>query len=162
MCLLSAGVFYIILDNFSFFECLLLGAIITPTDPVVASTLITGKNAKKYLPNFIKDSLSFEAGINDGLVYPLVFLALFLTGSATFDLQEWTTRILLYENILCAVLAYLVGSGAGILMTKAHKAGWMSPETILTFSLAVTLLLLSGFNLLKMNGILAVFAEVGS
>src|SRR5690606_36455060 len=59
MCLLSAGVFYFILPDLSFFACVLLGAIITPTDPVVASTLTTGKTAKKYLPKFIKDSLSF-------------------------------------------------------------------------------------------------------
>lgn len=157
MCLCSAGIFYLILPDFSFFECLLLGAIITPTDPVVASTLITGKMANKYLPDNIKNSLSFEAGINDGLAYPIVFLTLLLAGFADYDIIEWTTRILLYENVLCAVVAYLTGTGAGILLRKAHKAGFMTQKTILPFSLAVSLLLLSGFNLLNMNGILAVF-----
>lgn len=158
MCLLSAGVFYIILPGLTFFECLLIGAIITPTDPVIASTLTTGRTAKKYLPKFIRDSLSFEAGINDGLVFPLVFLGLLLAGSAGFDLEEWVTRIFLYENILCAILAYGVGYSSGFVMKKAHKAGWMSQKTLLSFSLAVTLLLLAGFDLLKMNGIIAVFA----
>lgn len=157
MCLFSAGVFYFILPDLNFFECILLGAIITPTDPVVASTLTTGKTAKKYLPKFIRDSLSFEAGINDGLVFPLVFLGLLLAGSAGFDLQEWFTRIFLYENVLCAILAYGVGYLAGFIMKKAHKAGWMSQKTLLSFSLAVTLLLLAGFDLMKMNGIIAVF-----
>src|SRR5690606_5852371 len=109
MCFFSAGVFYFILPGLNFFECLLIGAIITPTDPVIASTLTTGKTAKKYLPEFIRNSLSFEAGINDGLVFPLVFLCLLLAGSAGFGLQEWFTCIFLYENILCAALAYGVG-----------------------------------------------------
>ena len=157
MCLFSAGVLKFLLPGFTLAECLLIGAIITPTDPVVASTLTTGKPARKYLPKIIRNSLTFEAGVNDGLVYPLVFLGLFLMGAADFTLQEWGLKILLYENILCAILAYLVGHGAGFIMKKAHKAGWMNQKTLLSFSLAVTLLLLSLFNILKMNGIIAVF-----
>ena len=158
MWLLSAIVFYLILPQFSFGQCLLLGAIVAPTDPVVASTLTSGKTAKKYLPGFLRNNLSFESGMNDGLSYSIVFLALFLAGMATFDLTEWAKRIFLYENVLCAILAYLVGTGAGFIMKKSHKAGLMNVKTILPFSLAVSLLLLAGFNALKMNGIIAVFA----
>lgn len=158
MWLFSAVAAYLVLEGLSFPECLLLGAIVTPTDPVVASTLTTGKTAKKYLPGFLRNSLSFEAGVNDGLAYPVVFLSLLLAGAATFDFGEWFSRIFLYENILCAILAYLVGTGAGYVMKKGHKAGLMSNKTLFSFSLAVALLLLAGFNLLKMNGIIAVFA----
>ncbi|UJH92627.1 cation:proton antiporter [Antarcticibacterium sp. 1MA-6-2] len=112
MWLLGSTVFYLIIPDLSIGHSLLLGAIISPTDPVVASTLTSGKTAEKYLPGFIRNNLSFESGMNDGLAYPIVFLSLLIAGMANFDLAEWTTRILLYENILCAVLAYLVGSGA--------------------------------------------------
>lgn len=157
MWLLSSAVIYMILSDFSFLECLLFGAIVTPTDPVIASTLTTSKPAKKYLPSFLRNSLSFEAGVNDGLAYPIVFLGLWLAGAATFSFGEWITRMVLYENILCAILAYLVGAGAGYLMKKAHGAGLMNKKTLLPFSLAVSLLLLAGFNSIHMNGIIAVF-----
>lgn len=157
MWFLSAVVAYLVLQGLSFSECLLLGAIVTPTDPVVASTLITGTTAKKYLPGFLRNSLSFEAGVNDGLVHPVIYFSLFLAGAASFGFGEWFSRILLYENILCAILAYLAGRGAGFLMKKGHKAGLMSNKTLFSFSLAVTLVLLGGFNLIKMNGIIAVF-----
>lgn len=160
MWLLSSIVFYLMLPGFSVGLCLLLGAIIAPTDPVVASTLTSGKTAKKYLPGFVRHNLSFESGINDGLSYSIVFLALLIAGLASFDLAEWTTRIFLYENVLCAILAYLVGTGAGFIMKKSHKAGLMNKKTILPFSMAVALLLLASFNVLKMNGIVAAF--VGS
>lgn len=160
MWLMSSIVFYLILPGFSIGQCLLLGAVIAPTDPVVASTLTSGKMAKKYLPGFLRNNLSFESGMNDGLSYPIVFLALLIAGFASFDLAEWTTRIFLYQNVLCAVLAYLVGTGAGFLMKKSHQAGLMNKKTILPFSLAVSLFLLAGFNAVKMNGIIAVF--VGS
>jgi NhaP-type Na+/H+ or K+/H+ antiporter len=157
MWLSSAAVAYLVLPLLSFPECLLLGAIVTPTDPVVASTLTTGKTAKKYLPGFLRNSLSFEAGVNDGLAYPIVFLSLFLTGAAGYGFGEWFTRILLYETILCAILAYIFGKVSGFMMKKGHKAGLMSNKSLFSYSLAVTLVLLSGFALLKMNGIIAVF-----
>lgn len=158
MCLASGTILFLLLPSFTFFECLLIGAVITPTDPVVASTMTTGETAKKYLPQFVRGSISFEAGVNDGLAYPLVFLTFMLAGSASFGMGEWFTRIFLYENVLCAILAYAVGVGAGFLMKKASSAGIMSEKTLLPFSLAVALLLLSGFDVLKMNGIIAVFA----
>lgn len=157
MWLSSAAILYWVLPSFSFMECLLLGAIVAPTDPVVASTLITGQKAKKYLPSSIRSTLSFEAGVNDGLAFPIVLLSVFLVGSAEFTLDEWVTRVLLYESVLCGILAYGVGAGAGLTMKKAHKAGWMSNQTLLPFSMAVALLLLSGFNAMGMNGIIAVF-----
>lgn len=158
MWLSGSGVFYLLMPKFSLFECLLLGAIITPTDPVVASTLVTGKKAEKYLPAKLRNSLSFEAGVNDGFAYPIVFLALYLLGAeGGGDLSNWFSKILLYENMLCAILAYAVGYGCGFLMKKTHKAGYLNPKTLFSFSTAVALLLLGGFHLLKMNPIIAVF-----
>ncbi len=156
---LSSGIIYLLLPKLSVFECLLIGAIVTPTDPVVASTLVTGEKAEKYLPKKIRNALSFEAGANDGFAYPIVFLALYLLGAeGGGDLSEWFTKVLLYESILCAILAYGVGYGCGFLMKKTHKAGYLNAKTLLSFSIAVALLLLGGFHLLKMNPIIAVFA----
>lgn len=53
---------------------LLLGAVITPTDPVVASAIVTGKFAKENLPLRVRDTISFESGANDGLAYAFVML----------------------------------------------------------------------------------------
>jgi NhaP-type Na+/H+ or K+/H+ antiporter len=142
MWLLGSGVFYLLLPDFTILECLLLGAIVTPTDPVVASTLVTGRKAEKYLPEKIRNTLSFEAGVNDGFAYPIVFLVLYLLGAeGGGDLGEWFTKILLYESILCAILAYAVGYGCGFLMKKTHQAGYLNPKTLLSFSIAVALCL---------------------
>ncbi|WP_051286325.1 cation:proton antiporter [Salinimicrobium terrae] len=158
MWLLGSGVFYLLIPKFSIFECLLLGAIVTPTDPVVASTLVTGRKAEKYLPAKVRNTLSFEAGVNDGFAYPIVLLALYLLGAeGDGDLSQWFTEVLLYESILCAILAYAVGFSCGFLMKKGHKAGFLNTKTLLSFSIAVALLLLGGFHLLKMNPIIAVF-----
>ena len=157
MWLSSAGVLYWVLSGFSIAECLLLGAIITPTDPVVASTIVSGEKAEKFLPASVRNTISFESGSNDGMAFPIVLLSVFLVDSVEFPYNKWLTHTLLYETILCGILAYVVGLLAGKIMHRSHEAGYMNTRALLPFSLALSLLLLSGFNLLKMNGILAVF-----
>ncbi len=152
----SSLLFYWILD-FSLAECLLLGAIITPTDPVVAATLVTGEKAKKYLPERVRNTISFEAGVNDGLAFPLVFLGIFLMSSGNFPLEKWITHTLLYETILCSIIAYGVGHFAGRALHHANERGFMNEKTVFPFSLSLSLILLSGLNVLGMNGIIAVF-----
>jgi sodium/hydrogen antiporter len=54
---------------------LLLGAVLTPTDPGVASALVTGVTPNRLLPRRVRLSLQLEAGANDGLALPFVLLA---------------------------------------------------------------------------------------
>lgn len=153
----SSGIIYLLFPDFTLAECLLIGAIITPTDPVVSSTIVSGDKAIKFLPERIRHSISFESGINDGLAFPLVIFSTFLITNLDFPLNKFLIQTILYETLLCAALAFLTGYISGKFMHIAHKMGIMTPKGILPFSLGLAFLLLSGFNLLGMNGILAVF-----
>jgi NhaP-type Na+/H+ or K+/H+ antiporter len=64
----------------SFWAALLLGAVVTPTDPIVANSIVSGPFARKHLPLRIRDTISFESGANDGLAYPLVMLPVLMMG----------------------------------------------------------------------------------
>lgn len=153
----SSAIIYFLFPELKIAECLLIGAIITPTDPVLSSTIVSGDKAEKYLPASIRNTISFESGINDGLAYPLVFFSIFLINSSGFPLEKWLTQTLLYETLLCAGIAFIAGHIAGWVMHKAHKKNVMTVKAVLPYSIGLSLLLLSGFDLLKMNGILAVF-----
>ncbi|MDT0650668.1 cation:proton antiporter [Autumnicola edwardsiae] len=157
MWLFSSGILYLIFSDFSISECLLLGAIITPTDPVLASSIVSGDKAEKYLPASIRETISFESGINDGLAFPIVFFSIFLFTNSSFPVTTWLSETLLYETVLCGVIAYFTGILAGKMMHKAHGKKIMTTKAVLPFSLGLAFALLTGFNLLGMNGILAVF-----
>lgn len=59
---------------------LLLGGVLTPTDPVVAFALVTGKLAESNLPRRMRRTVQLESGANDGLAVVFVLLpALVLT-----------------------------------------------------------------------------------
>ena len=62
-------------------ESFLLGALLSPTDPVLSSGVVTDPR----VPGFIRHSLNLESGLNDGLALPavLAFAAALEAGRAT-------------------------------------------------------------------------------
>ena len=65
-------------------EAFLLAAVLTPTDPVVTSTVVTSRR----VPAFIRHTLNLESGLNDGLALPLVLFFLVLATRETGALGE--------------------------------------------------------------------------
>jgi NhaP-type Na+/H+ or K+/H+ antiporter len=53
-----------------FWAAVLIGAIVTPTDPVVASSIVAGGVAERNLPARLRHAISSESGFNDGLALP--------------------------------------------------------------------------------------------
>src|SRR5918997_5939828 len=139
------------------------GAVVTPTDPVGSSTIVTGDLAEKNLPDRVRYSLSAESGANDGLAYPFVFLPILLLSRPPEEaLSHWLTHTLLWEVGVAVVFGVLIGYGAGRLLEWAHGKGSMEQTSFLAYTLALSLVVLGGAKLLGSDGILAVFvAGVG-
>ncbi|HKP20565.1 MAG TPA: cation:proton antiporter [Thermoleophilaceae bacterium] len=57
-----------VVTDLSWTECFLLGALLSPTDPVLSSVVVTHPR----VPRIIRHSLNLESGLNDGLALPAV------------------------------------------------------------------------------------------
>ncbi|HKN93150.1 MAG TPA: sodium:proton antiporter [Thermoleophilaceae bacterium] len=66
-CVLVA-VFAVLVTDLSWTEAFLLGALLSPTDPVLSSSVVTNPR----VPRAIRHSLNLESGLNDGLALPAV------------------------------------------------------------------------------------------
>ncbi|NHK29465.1 sodium:proton antiporter [Parvularcula flava] len=89
----------------------LLGAVLAPTDPVLAGDVQVGPPNSKDTP-IVKFALTGEAGINDGLAFPFVWLAIGLALSAAgedFSLLEWGAYSVVYKIAAGIVCGYLAG-----------------------------------------------------
>jgi len=138
---------------------LLIGAIVTPTDPVLASTIVTGKLARQHIPVRVRHLISAEAGANDGMAYPFVFLAIAaLVPAPGDDALDWLLRVLVWEVFGAVVLGAAIGVLAGWLQNLVKAEGEIDDSAVLTVTIALTLLVLGGISLLGSDGILAVFA----
>lgn len=154
MALISTGLAMWILGT-SFAVALLIGTAVCPTDPVLASSVVTGKGAEEDLPERDRQLLSLESGANDGLALPLVLVAIAVAGALTGT----DAALEIAWQVLGAVV---VGVVAGVIAGKAlhfgqeHGATEHGPMLLLTVLLALLVLGISG--LLKLDGVLAAFA----
>jgi NhaP-type Na+/H+ or K+/H+ antiporter len=74
---LLAGVAKGLFGELSWSEAFLVGAVLSPTDPVVTSTVVTSRN----VPAVIRHTLNLESGLNDGLALPIVLFFLVLASN---------------------------------------------------------------------------------
>jgi NhaP-type Na+/H+ or K+/H+ antiporter len=136
----------------------LIGAIVTPTDPVVASSIVAGGVAERNLPARLRHAISSESGFNDGLALPFVVLpVLVLTEPPGEVLGHWLTHTILLEIVGGAALASLMGYLAGKTLRWAERKETMERTSLLTISLALSLSVLGVTELLHLNGVLAAF-----
>ncbi|MBC7780820.1 MAG: sodium:proton antiporter [Proteobacteria bacterium] len=84
----------------TFAGALLLGAVLAPTDPVLAGDVQVGPPLEGG-EHPVRFALTTEAGLNDGMAFPFVYLALAIAGAASIDaatLVEWFLRDVLYRT----------------------------------------------------------------
>ena len=106
---------------------LLLGAVLAPTDPVLASE-VTVSSAKDR--DRMRYALSGEAGLNDGAAFPFVVLALLLVenqGQLGGWLGGWALEKLIWAIPVGLLLGYALGWGFGrlaiVLRQRSAHAG---------------------------------------
>lgn len=102
---------------------ILLGAVIAPTDPVLASGIEAGaplteleeEQDPRYEWGTVRFALTSEAGFNDGLAFPLTNLAIAAAGASLAEgaslawLIDWALVDVLYKIGAGVVLGYVIG-----------------------------------------------------
>jgi NhaP-type Na+/H+ or K+/H+ antiporter len=88
----------------------LLGAVLAPTDPVLAGDVQVGPPLEGR-EHPVRFGLTTEAGLNDGLAFPFVYLALHIAagGFDTATLAAWLVWDVLYRITVGALLGAAVG-----------------------------------------------------
>jgi NhaP-type Na+/H+ or K+/H+ antiporter len=98
-------------------EAFLLAAVLSPTDPVVTSTVVTSK----LVPSGVRHTLNLESGLNDGLALPFVLFFLVLAspgGDAGGEAAK-----LLGEALVGAAIGIALGALGGRLHNHLPGGG---------------------------------------
>lgn len=142
-----------------FLMALLIGAAICPTDPVVASSIVTGSLAREALPGRFRHTLSTESAANDGLAFAFVMLPLLLLenpGAAAW--QEWLVKVVLWQIGAAVVFGVALGWLLGKALNLAEEKATIDHSSFLAITLALTLATLGLGKVIGTDSILAVFA----
>ncbi len=97
---------------------LLVGAVLAPTDPVLASDVQVAEPTDKHEDeDEVRFSLTSEAGLNDGLAFPFVYAAIALAGVGGGGwVGEWALESVAYK--------IAVGVGGGLVVGRV-LAYWL-------------------------------------
>ncbi|WP_278401237.1 cation:proton antiporter [Stutzerimonas kunmingensis] len=137
----------------------LIGAILAPTDPVLAS-LVQVNDARDS--DRLRYGLSGEAGFNDGTAFPFVVFGLMLIAQGQLEADwvgEWALHRLLWAVPAGLLIGFLLGKLVGrvaIYLRARHTDTAISPNDSL--ALALIALAYVGAELAGAWGFLAVFA----
>ena len=145
-----------LLLDLSFETALLLGAVLTPTDPVVASSIVSGKLAAGNLPRRLRRTLMIEAGANDGLALPFVLLAGLLVVGADGVAAEWVA-----DTGREVGIALVAGAALGVVAATVYiwgvDEGEVDEKSLLGAAFGLAVLALGLTHILGGSGVLASF-----
>jgi len=129
--------------NIDFWPAFILSSCTTPTDPVLANSIVSGRFATLHIPINIRYVLSAESAGNDGVAYPLFLLAfLFHTQgdkSIFMNILQWLGEVICYSVILAVIFGCLMGYCAKYVFKLCLKKKLMDKPSFMAFLVCLAL-----------------------
>ena len=145
------GYFYM---GLSVAASILLGGTMAPTDPVLASSVQVGAPGQGQEDN-VRFGLTSEAGLNDGLAFPFIHLAILLSATGKpINLAEWISVYVLWKTLAGLVIGWAVGRMIGYLTFKFNREDVVSDGLM---AIALTLISYSLSEFVQGYGFISVF-----
>jgi NhaP-type Na+/H+ or K+/H+ antiporter len=143
-------------------SAVLLGAVLAPTDPVLAEDVQVGGPMQREPEDEARFSLTAEAGLNDGLAFPFVMLALF-GYERGFDSiggwwLEWLTADLLYPVAAAVLIGAVAGRAIAAATYRVLDRGWLANPFDAFIAIGAIFAVYGVTELVEAYGFLAVFA----
>ncbi|GAA3989942.1 cation:proton antiporter [Allokutzneria multivorans] len=133
---------------------LLLAGVVVPTDFAPAERVVRDRG----LPSRVRSVLNVESGYNDGIVSPLFFFALILAGDHSQERTPLSAlATVLPFTIKALVAGLLLGAVLALMLTAAHRAGWLTHQSGRIVVLLVPLLAYTATVAVDGNGFVASF-----
>ena len=136
----------------------LLGAVLAPTDPVLATDVQVGPPRQEDEEDEVRFALTAEAGLNDGLAFPFVAAAMLMTTGGAGDwIGRWLAVDVLYRVVVGVVIGALIGWAIAWTLFRTVREGRKPWPMEGPAALAATLLSYALAEMAGGYGFLAVF-----
>jgi sodium/hydrogen antiporter len=140
----------VLFPDLAWAEAFLLAAVLSPTDPVVTSAVVTSR----LVPRSVRHTLNLESGLNDGLALPFVLFFLVLAspgGDAGVEAAK-----LVGQAAVGAAIGVVLGLAAG--RARRHlPAGGITTHYVGIYAIGIALLAYGIADVTWGNGLIAAF-----
>jgi NhaP-type Na+/H+ or K+/H+ antiporter len=132
---------------------LLVGAALAPTDAALGVPVVTNK----VVPSRVRRLITVESGLNDGIVTPIVMVA--IAGAAALEEADGSSGAVgaLVELAIGVAVGVVVGAAGGWLLGWTRQRGWAAEEFTGVAVLALALLAYATALAIDGNGFVAAF-----
>jgi sodium/hydrogen antiporter len=136
---------------------IILGALLAPTDPVLAGDVGVGPPGDTFEdePRF---NLATEAGLNDGMAFPFVLLGMFVAAEGGSDwVLEWVAADVVYAVVVGGVLGAAGGYLMGGLAVRLRNADFLDRRLDYYFAIPTVLVIYGAAEFAGAYGFFAAF-----
>jgi len=141
----------LLFGELSWAEAFLLGFVLSPTDPVITSSIV----ASKHVPPLVRQTLNLESGLNDGLALPFVLFFLAVSADEAPSLVSAAGDLAL-ETVVGLAVGAALALAAGALLGRLPAWAFAERYEAL-YALGLGLAAFGVADLLKGNGLIAAF-----
>lgn len=136
-----------------------IAACLTPTDPILSSSIVKSKFADENVPERLRHLLSAESGINDGVGLSLLFfpLHLFYNENITNGLETYLRSVILYQCCLPIFLGISIGYIARKLLKYCYNNDLVGIESFLIYGLALSFFCLGLMETIHSSELICIF-----
>ena len=140
---------------------MLLGAVLAPTDPVLAGDVQVGRPTEGG-EHPVRLTLTAEAGLNDGLAFPFVYLGLAIAAASTLTpdlLLPWATRDVAYRIFAGGACGVAIGWLLGKVLFEFPRDNALAKTQSGVFALAGVFVAYGVTELAEGYGFIAAFVS---
>lgn len=185
MWLCTTGCVQLMIPKLTTLTAMVIGSLVTCTDPVLSQAIAKGPFADKYVPRALREIISSEAGANDGFGFPFLLLATYLIrhaptenvdfkpgfggiaaraaevgrlgGGAGQAVEIWIVEGWLYFIFTGVILGAVCGIGSMYMVTFSLKKKWIDTESLLLYPTALGLFIIGICGCTGLDDLLACF-----
>lgn len=145
----------ILFPDWGIWSILLLALILTPTDAALGQAVVKSSD----VPDDLRQSISIESGLNDGIVLPpiLVCIAVLASGGNELAGDGHWLKYLALQLTLGPLIGGLIGHFGGRLVDYASSKHWMESSFQRLSAIALAILAFSIAESFHGNGFIAAF-----
>ncbi|CAK3943300.1 Sodium hydrogen exchanger [Lecanosticta acicola] len=120
---------------------MVVAACLTPTDPVLAASILANSQFSNRVPKRLKDMLSAESGCNDGISFPFLYIGLFILTQPTTGLvlKDWFLITILWQCVFGVAIGLLIGEFFNRVLRFSDNRGYIDRSGFIAFYLLLAL-----------------------
>lgn len=138
---------------------LTLAACLTPTDPVLAASILSNSHFSTRVPKRIKHLISAESGCNDGVSFPFLYvgLAILTKGGPEGAIKKWILDTILWQCSLGILVGCVFGYAANLALRFSDSRKLIGPSSFVVFYLVLAILSTGIGSILGLDDFLVAF-----